>query len=220
MPEKLRNKEITGMQLKVLALITMTIDHIGAILFPEQIWMRVIGRIAFPLYCFLLVEGFTYTSNRKEYLKRLLIFALISEIPYDMAFFGNIVDFRRQNVFFTLFLGFLIMYFCEYASSDISRYMMCFVGLILSGILRTDYSFFGIATILIFYLLREQKFTAIIVESIMNILEFSVQSAAVLAFIPIYFYKGKQGKKLFQLGFYAFYPIHIMILYIIKLIVY
>ena len=219
MLQKLKNSEVTGMQLKVLAVLTMTVDHMGAILFPAQIWMRVIGRLAFPIYCFLLVEGFTYTKSKKDYLKRLLAFAIISEIPFDMAFFGKVFDLRHQNIFFTLFIGFLTMYFCEYASSNASKFIMCFVGLMLSGILRTDYSYFGIATILVFYLFRKERFTAIVIQSIMNILELSVQSAAIIAFIPIYLYKGKQGKKRFQIGFYAFYPVHLIILYAISLII-
>lgn len=218
MPEKLKKIEVTGIQLKILALLTMTIDHMGAVLFPSQIWMRVVGRIAFPVYCFLLVEGFTYTRSRKEYLKRLLVFAVISEIPFDMAFFGKAFYMGHQNVFFTLFIGFLTMYFCEYATSDISRYIMCFAGLMLSGLLRTDYSYFGIATILVFYLFRKQRFMAVAIQSVMNILEFSIQSAAVMAFIPISLYRGRRGKKMLQIGFYAFYPIHLIILHIIKCI--
>ena len=127
-------KKLSTFTLKLIAIITMVIDHTGAIFFPDQMWLRAIGRIAFPIFVFLLVEGLFNTSNIKKYLTRLGIFALISEIPFDMAFykarFG--VDFltdlkgatqdmqildlfirrliKHQNIFFTLFLGLLAIY--------------------------------------------------------------------------------------------------------------
>jgi hypothetical protein len=87
--------------LKTLALFTMVIDHYGAIFQSDIIIYRIIGRLAFPIYCFLLVEGYFHTSNIKKYAARLLIFAFISEIPFDLAFFGH-VGFEHQNIFFTL----------------------------------------------------------------------------------------------------------------------
>lgn len=219
MLKKLKSSGITGMQLKILALISMTVDHIGAVIFPHILWLRIVGRIAFPIYCFLLVEGFNYTKNRKKYLVRLLWFALISEIPFDLVFFGKIFEFRYQNVFFTLIIGFLTMYFCEFASSNLSKYIMCFAGMILAGILRADYSFFGVALIAIFYLFRNDRLSAFILQAVMNIAEGVIQGFAALALIPIGLYKGKQGRKRFQIGFYVYYPVHLIVLYIISLVV-
>ena len=134
---------ITGSTLKIIAIISMFIDHFGAsivefylynILQPNGteyskalicsrvpgLWMewmgdpekvqnlditiRSIGRLAFPIFCFLLVEGFLHTHNMKKYLVRLGIFALVSDLPFDMAFFGEITI-KHQNVFFTLFIA-------------------------------------------------------------------------------------------------------------------
>ena len=98
-------KGLNSFQLKCIAIVTMLIDHIGAIIFPTQMGFRIIGRFSFPIFCFLLVEGFHHTKDVKKYMIRLGIFALISEIPYDLAFRNVFLEFERQNVFFTLLLG-------------------------------------------------------------------------------------------------------------------
>ena len=104
---------ITSYQLKWIAIVTMVIDHMGAILYPTEMAFRYIGRISFPIFCFLLIEGFFHTRNIFKYMARLGAFALISEIPYDLAFKGKVLEFTHQNVFFTLFLGVLMMYVLE-----------------------------------------------------------------------------------------------------------
>ena len=96
---------MSGFWLKILAMISMLIDHTGMVLFPQMQGLRVLGRLAFPLYCFLLAEGAVHTSNSKRYLGRLLGFALLSEIPFDLACHNTALWMQSQNVFFTLFLG-------------------------------------------------------------------------------------------------------------------
>ena len=118
-------KGIKTFLLKWIAIISMLIDHIGAVLFPWCEWMRIVGRLAFPIFAYLLVEGFVYTKDVKKYLVRLGLFALISEIPFDLAFFGTVFAPVHQNVFFELFCGnagILVLYFlslCAMIKGDI-----------------------------------------------------------------------------------------------------
>lgn len=220
MKKIIKNRMLTGTDLKIIALVSMTIDHIGAMLFPEYIILRIIGRLAFPIYCFLLVEGFFHTSNRKNYLIRLGIFAMISEIPFDLAFSGKIINIANQNVFFTLFIGLLVMHFCEFASSDMSRYLMCAIGMVAAWAFQTDYGAYGVAMILGFYLFRKIKVSIYIFQIVMNVLVIGgTQAAGALALIPIEFYNGERGGDKFKMMFYWWYPLHLMVLYIIKCIV-
>ena len=116
---------INSFQLKWIAVITMIIDHTGAVLFPDDMVFRYIGRIAFPIFCFLLVEGFFHTRDVRKYMLRLGLFALISEIPYDLAFRDTVLEFEHQNVFFALLLGvfyntlniFINIIYCEWITS-------------------------------------------------------------------------------------------------------
>ena len=115
----MQTRGLSGSTLKLLAIITMFIDHVGAavlarmiimgnnteLLYKVYLTMRTIGRIAFPIFCFLLIEGFEHTRDRKKYALRLLAFAAISEIPFDLAFNSKVLEFGYQNVFFTLFIG-------------------------------------------------------------------------------------------------------------------
>ena len=103
----MRNKHLHQEFLKIIACVSMVRDHIGAFLVP-QIWLRCVGRLAFPIYCFLLVEGFHHTKNPKGYALRLLIGAILSELPYDLLLSGGI-SFARQSVMITLLLGFLML---------------------------------------------------------------------------------------------------------------
>lgn len=108
---KQRLKIFNSFHLKLIAVITMTIDHIGAVLMPQYGFLRIIGRIAFPIYCFMLVNGFFYTKNIRKYIGRMLIFAIISEPFFDWAIFGKIYVKSYQNIYFTLLTG-LIMLEC------------------------------------------------------------------------------------------------------------
>ena len=100
---------LTSNQLKIIALVAMTCDHVGKELLPQCQILQIIGRLAFPIFAYTLVEGFMHTHDVKKYLMRLGILALLSEIPFDLAFNGTILEFGHQNVFFTLFLGILML---------------------------------------------------------------------------------------------------------------
>lgn len=170
---------ISGCVLKYLAVILMAIDHIGASIlevyvlnirmnapagtyfYPwwDQILMvdriiRYIGRLAFPIFCFLLVEGFLHTRDVKKYAVRLGLFALISEIPFDLALHASFWSPGWQNVYFTLLIGLLTIWFIR---REAHRPVLCSVGILagvcLAELLHTDYGAVGVAAIVLLYLL-------------------------------------------------------------------
>ena len=109
-----RYQRLDGTVLKLIACLSMFIDHLGAVCFSGMMGFRIIGRLAFPIYCFLLVEGAVHTHDMKKYILRMGIFALISEVPFDLAFYHRLVYTGHQNVFFTLGLGLLAIWFLEH----------------------------------------------------------------------------------------------------------
>lgn len=205
--------------LKLIAIVSMMIDHIGAVLYPDISLFRVIGRLAFPIFAFLLVEGYHYTRNQKNYLIRLLLFAFISEIPFDLAFNQSVLEFSHQNVFFTLFLGLVAINIYNKYKHEMPVVAMVSVGVValMSMILMTDYGLVGIFIIISFEVYREEKRKAFILVGLITIvmaIGTYVQAVAIVSFIPIYFYNGKKGANLKYL-FYIFYPIHLLVLYMI-----
>ena len=223
-------KVLSGSVLKTIALASMIIDHVAFVLsgsFSKTLFsigaksysayriMRWIGRIAFPIYCFLLVEGFLHTKDRKKYALRLFIFALISEIPFNLA--NNMkLAYSGQNVFFTLFLGCLGMMCVEYFRSDRPKMLFSLIALLaVSLLLKADYGITGFCFIMMMYALREQK----ILQTVVGCGILSSTWIAGLAFIPINLYNGERGfikGRALQYCYYAIYPVHLLILYLIK----
>jgi len=229
-PEKYRFLSSSG--LKVIAVITMLIDHVASVLLRENpvvllqiadyqltlyTLMRTIGRIAFPIFAFLLAEGFHYTSDRKKYGIRLLVFAFISEIPWNFEHTGKLF-YSSQNVFFTLLLGFLGLCVIEElktAAKKTKGIALLLALLLISIVLRADYGCSGFGFILLMGLLREYPvFRAVIGSCFL-----SSRWQAGMAFIPIAFYNGKRGfikGRVLKILFYVIYPLHMLILYLIK----
>ena len=223
-------KILSGSVLKCIALFTMIVDHVGLHLLrnsgivllytsagPLELFtlMRKVGRLAFPIYCFLLVEGFLHTHDRRKYGLNLLAFALISEIPWNLEHTGALYC-PSQNVFFTLFLGYAGMCCIEELKERPLEQLISLIALVLVVMnLKADYGIGGFAFILVMYLLREQKILQAIVGTCIE----SGGWAAGLAFIPINLYNGQRGfiqGKVMKYLFYAAYPVHIMIIYLIK----
>ncbi|MGN0405429.1 MAG: TraX family protein [Bariatricus sp.] len=217
-----------GEDLKFFAMWSMLIDHAGAVLIENTslyqitgfrmlaVACRLIGRIAFPLICFLLIEGFCHTGNRRKYLMRMGIFALISEIPFDLAFFGKL-DLQRQNVFFTLFTGILLLYALEKAEtlehSSLIRSLMMAVSILAGCVAATagrfDYSYMGILLIAALYLFRNDRKKQCIAGAVLSLYELT----AALAFILVGKYSGEKGDgQLPRNWFYLFYPLHLLVL--------
>lgn len=203
--------------LKMIAVIAMLIDHVGHVLFPEVEILRIIGRIAFPIFAYVLVEGFLHTKDVWKYLQRLCIFAFLSEIPFDLAIYGKPFVFSHQNVFFTLALGLLLLIMLVKQTSSLKRALISVAILLLSEFLRTDYSSVGILIILGFYMFRQSKKAQIgMVALLMLLYTGGLQIYAMLGLIPIAFHNGEQGRKM-KWFFYAFYPVHLLVLYVIGL---
>lgn len=185
---------INATQLKMIALITMLIDHIGAVILPYlinyaqykqnlslfislegiMVLMRLVGRVSFPIFAFLIVNGYFHTSNKAKYLLRLSLFALISEPFFDFANTGMWLEFTHQNVFFTLALGLLTIWgYDNIAKANsfnfIAGLYVIAVGLIAVN-LRTDYDFYGILTIFIFYLFYHNKTRLCVMIVLLNVL--------------------------------------------------
>lgn len=220
---------LSGSALKLIAVVTMLIDHIAFVFLAESplalsfgghslrlyTLMRWIGRLAFPIFCFLLVEGFRHTSDRKKYALRLFAFALLSEIPWNLEHTGTLF-YAGQNVFFTLLLGYLGIWTMERFPHDRKKLAFFLAGLLLEAILLdADYGASGFGFILVLYLLRDNALFQAIVGSCF----LSSTWRAGLAFIPINLYNGKRGfirGKAAAYCFYAFYPVHMLVLYFLR----
>ena len=224
-------KILSGSALKLLAIFSMLVDHLAAFLWAGQPWcmaplfsigthpisaytlMRMFGRIAFPLFAFLIVEGFIHTSSRKRYGIRLLAFAIISEIPWNLVHTGTLL-YPGQNVFFTLFLGYLGL--CSIERFTGSKLVWSLIGLLaVSVLLRADYGCVGYGFILLLYALRNQE----IVRAIIGCCVLGGRWIAGIAFIPIAMYNGERGfikGKAGKYFFYLFYPLHLLVIYFLR----
>ncbi len=218
--------------LKLIAIVTMLIDHVAAVLMvgQESYWiLREIGRISFPIFCFLAAEGIAWTSDIRKYALRLGIFALISEVFYDLAFHSTIWDPMHQNVFFTLFLGVAAgsMYreieqkLCRSkvsAGSIFCNILVILFCLPLANWLHTDYGMWGVLLILFFYLARRTGIWRYVIMTLCMCFLWwgKIQMYAVLALPILFLYNGKIGHRMPKYAFYAFYPLHLFILWGIK----
>ena len=211
--------------LKIIALTSMIIDHYGAIFQGGVDIYRIIGRLAFPIYAFLLVEGYTHTRNVKKYATRLLLFAIVSEVPFDLAFYGSL-GFTHQNIFFTLFIGLVLMYLLDNKEGkyNFNNNVLIIGAAFIALLTSVDYSFVGIIYILTFYYTRDFLHPKKIKYQTLSLFLTNLftlgfrQQFALLSMPLIYFYNGKLGanNKFLQVFFYVAYPLHLIIFYIMK----
>ena len=150
----MKQKGISQETLKLIACITMLIDHIGAVFFPGS-FLRTIGRISFPIYCYLLTEGVFYTKDRNRYGKRSLTGILLAEIPYDFLFYGNLY-WGKQSVMVTLFLGYLYCVAAMHIPGLAQRILLMIPFAYLGKVLRVDYGAWGVIMIGMFMLTRDE----------------------------------------------------------------
>ena len=228
-----KKTELTASDLKWIALVTMIIDHVGLLLLePYSIpyWIaRYVGRLAFPLYCFLLVEGFVHTRDVKRYLGRLALFAVISEIPFDLvhdrfrlgdSWQGFLTDLVwSQNVFFTLVIGLVALWgyvrLHNQRQTELAIVWCAAMGG-LAWLLRTDYGFGGVALICILYRFRQEPQMRFVWGAGTLLLAISpLEWPALLDFWLISRYHGKKGNGRWQWFFYVAYPLHLLLLWLL-----
>ncbi|MBO6133322.1 MAG: hypothetical protein J6P05_03200 [Lachnospiraceae bacterium] len=210
------NGFLSSFALKLIASLTMFIDHMGAGIFTRALGLRIIGRLAFPIYCFLLVEGFHHTKDRFKYLQRLIIFAFLSEIPFDLLTRNKILEFEHQNVYFTLSMGLGLLILLSQEMNFILKGLLCFGISILALETHVDYRHFGILLILLFELFRDYRPFAVWTTSRVLFWDSAIEGFGVLAHIPISLYNGKRGGNGMKWFFYFFYPGHLLFLYLIR----
>ena len=227
---------LNGFHLKLIAICTMLIDHMGYTLFPGVMWLRCVGRVAFPIFCFLIAEGCVYTHDRKKYAARLLVFALLSEIPYNLMNSGMIWDPYDQNVLWTLLTGALVCWLIDWALKKCTPLSFVLTGAAMVAAywlleaFRTDYGGWGMLLVAAFYGVHRAPSGAVVkmIAQAFGLAFFSlgvmggylsIEVWSLVSLAPIWLYNGQRGfsHKAVQYGFYAFYPVHILILSLIAI---
>lgn len=219
--------------LKLVACVTMLVDHIGAVFFPAIMELRIIGRLAFPIYCFLLVEGAVHTRDPRIYALRLFLCALISELPYDLAFSGQL-SLKSLTIMVSLLLGFAMIWTMHKTSKWWIKAGIIGVAMVLARFLHVSYDWRGILVIAVFALTRRKPhawlwqipcllvlFAGMPSQRIgLGGVVLPIQLFGILSLIPIGLYSGRKltDSRAIQWGFYLFYPLHLLILYLIKVI--
>ena len=217
--------------LKMIAIISMFIDHIGYLIWGGFSYFNYIGRLAFPIFAFQISEGYVHTKNLKKYFLRLILFAFISQIPF-MLFYNLVSPKFSLNIFFTLVLGLICIFiFDKLKYKKAAIIISAFIGL-LAQYLNCDYGFYGIAIILVFYIFKKNTIIANISFMLITLINYILPYIAseynkiylflfICTIFPIIFislYNGKKGKNTKYL-LYLFYPIHLLIIYGISLLI-
>ena len=229
MTEKFRFPlRLTGNQLKLLAMLAMTCDHVGLQLFPELDFLRWIGRLAMPLYAYMIAEGCRYTRNRKKYLLGIALMALVCQIVY--FFF---MDSLYQCILVTFSISIALIYLLDNAKGFFG-WLNLFVGIVIAWFLssmlpemlphtdfRIDYDMWGIALPVLIYLGKNRKESLLLAAMGIGGLGYyygGEQWLGLLALIPLALYDGTRGKSNIKLLFYLYYPAHLVVIYLLSLI--
>lgn len=231
--------------LHILAMALMLCDHIWA-MFPVADWMTCIGRLAFPIFAFMIAEGYAHTANVKKYLLRMLVFALLSEIPFNLVAGGTVFYPYHQNVLWTFLIALGTMVLSDKIRTRFSdrrpvavscTVLLVMAAFLLGTITMVDYYGAGVLTVLVFHYFRGNKWylrlTQLCALAVLHVgilggyyytvhignleLEIVQQGLALFALLPIWLYNGRQGyhAKPFRYFCYAFYPLHLLLLYCI-----
>ena len=232
------NISLHAVALRWIALICMLLDHLWATVVPGNLWMTCVGRLAFPIFAFQTAEGYYHTSDLKRYMLRLVLFGLISEIPFNLMLSGSWLYPFHQNVMFTMLLGLLAVRAMEKACTArttrerLTAVLTMLLWVTVGAVTFVDYGAYGVITVLLFAACRKLPYEKLFQLAGMVCihlfwmegmtmpvlgLEFPLQGFAVLALLPIWCYRGEKGprSKAVQYGSYLFYPLHLLILGII-----
>ena len=239
-----KNFELTAAVLHIIAMTLMLMDHLWATLLPAKEWLTCAGRVAFPIFAFMAVAGYFHTRSFKKYILRMLLFAVLSEIPFDLMYGGTWFYPVHQNVLWTFLLSLLGVWLMEQVRKKGKTWMYLLVcvlvvlaGLVLGTLCMVDYYGAGVLTVFVFYFLHGRKWWCFLgqlaalywlnVELLGGLMypvqlfgmefELCQQGLALLALIPIWLYRGRQGyhSKPFQYLCYAFYPVHMLLLVVV-----
>lgn len=216
--------------LKLIAVLSMTVDHVGAVFFPEYPVFRWIGRMAFPLFCYCMTVGLLYTHDIRHYLARLGVFALLSQPFWILAFnaddfLGNLLNF---NIFFTLFVSLLAMW--GFKEHNWPLFLGC---VLLLAFVNFDYSVTGVMLMLIFYLCRQKPALGALLYTLSYLpalwggspedplachlgpLWISFEFFALLA-LPLIFFRTRTGLRIPKWFFYGYYPAHLLAIFLVR----
>ncbi len=244
----MNRKILSGSSVKLIAMSAMLIDHFGVIVLKNGFMINapysffsdkefeiitklvslcnIIGTLAFPLFCFLLVEGFVYTKNLKKYMINLAVFPVISEPIYDWTLTDKVVNLDEQNVIFTLLLGLVTLFIIKKLNKHIFLITLTVLtSSLLSYLLRLDGWYYGILMISTFYILRDKHyFKYLIISLIMFICTLTISVStlwdpyflmSLVSLVVIFNYNGQRGMNL-KYSFYWFYPVHLLLLKVVS----
>ena len=218
--------------LKMIAIIAMTIDHVGYVFFPHHIWMRVTGRLTMPIIAFLTSEGFRYTRDIDKYIKRMFLFSIITIVPFYLLFK------HPTNVLFAYTLALLGLKYANQEEDRLKKILILIGFALLSLIIASDWPLVGVLMVYVFYYANYNKKKIIINFSLVYFLCYSllylacvyfdnmalfnankIQFGLFLSLPLIFLYNHKQGLKVKYL-FYWYYPLHLLVIYLISLVIF
>lgn len=214
---------LSGSALKVIAVVSMTIDHVAYYILDQQLgmgdtWlyetMRCFGRLAFPIFAFLIIEGYHHTQHVGRYMAALLVTAIVAEIPWQLL--GNE---GRHNVVFTLLLGLVVVFLIDHIHDALWLMLMeTALFSVIATMLNTDYSWHGICLMVVFYLFRKQRGLTLLFGFPL-LMEYGILGSAIGLAIPL-MYSGRRGfvkGQWMKYLFYIYYPLHLSVIYLCSL---
>lgn len=236
----MKKRDLSSAGLHILAMFLMLLDHLWATVVPGNEWLTCLGRLAFPIFAFMIVEGYFYTKNLKKYMQRLLFAALLSEIPFNLMYSGRLLYPIHQNVLWTFLIALALIRWNEkLRDAKPWRRILRWVASLLAGFLIgtlafVDYYGYGVMMVLVFWFFRGSDLRSRLFQFLgmywinavmmgglvypVGGLEIPQQAFALLALIPIWLYQGRKGfdAPWFRRFCYLFYPVHMLVLVLLR----